>query len=32
VALGARMPLIGNPLSAQEIDLIRGWIAAGAQP
>jgi hypothetical protein len=29
-AFGARMPLIGSPLSAEEIDLIRDWILAGA--
>ena len=29
---GGRMPLIGEPLSAEEIALIRAWIAAGAPP
>jgi hypothetical protein len=29
-AYGARMPLVGSPLSEEEIDLIRGWILAGA--
>lgn len=28
---GGRMPLIGGPLSQTEIDLIRAWIADGAQ-
>jgi hypothetical protein len=28
---GGRMPLIGGPLSRTEIDLIRAWIAEGAQ-
>lgn len=27
---GARMPLIGGPLTEDEIAVIRGWIAAGA--
>ncbi|MDX2167735.1 MAG: hypothetical protein SF182_11750 [Deltaproteobacteria bacterium] len=27
---GSRMPLVGDPLSAEEIQLIRDWIAAGA--
>lgn len=27
---GSRMPLVGDPLSADEIQLIRDWIAAGA--
>ena len=27
---GVRMPLVGRPLSAAELDLIRRWIAAGA--
>lgn len=30
--LGSRMPLIGNPLSDEEVEMIRAWIAAGAQP
>lgn len=29
---GGRMPLGGPPLPRDRIDLIRGWIAAGAQP
>jgi hypothetical protein len=29
--LGFRMPLVGDPLTADEIQLIRDWIAAGAQ-
>jgi hypothetical protein len=29
-AFGVRMPLVGNPLSQEEIDLIRSWILAGA--
>jgi hypothetical protein len=29
---GSRMPLVGDPLSAEEIQLIRDWIAAGALP
>jgi mono/diheme cytochrome c family protein len=31
-ALGARMPLIGTPLSEAQIDLVRRWIEAGAEP
>jgi hypothetical protein len=31
-AFGARMPLVGSPLSQTEIDAIRGWILAGANP
>jgi mono/diheme cytochrome c family protein len=31
-AVGARMPLGGPPLSAAEINLIRQWIAEGAEP
>ena len=27
---GVKMPLVGRPLSAAELDLIRRWIAAGA--
>ncbi len=29
---GSRMPLVGSPLSEAEIDSIREWILAGAQP
>jgi hypothetical protein len=29
---GGRMPLVGDPLSADQIDLIRGWILQGAEP
>lgn len=29
---GARMPLVGMPLSEAQIEMIRGWIAAGALP
>jgi hypothetical protein len=29
---GSPMPLVGDPLSADEIALIRAWIAAGAEP
>ncbi|MBX3023643.1 DUF1588 domain-containing protein [bacterium] len=29
---GARMPLVGGPLSEDQIAAIRGWIAAGAMP
>jgi Protein of unknown function (DUF1592)/Protein of unknown function (DUF1588)/Protein of unknown function (DUF1595)/Protein of unknown function (DUF1585)/Protein of unknown function (DUF1587) len=29
---GSRMPLVGSPLSEAEIDAIREWILAGAQP
>jgi len=29
---GSRMPLTGTPLSDAEVDSIRQWIAAGAQP
>lgn len=29
---GARMPLIGAPLDQEEIDAIRAWILAGANP
>jgi hypothetical protein len=29
--LGFRMPLVGDPLSAEEIRAIRDWIAAGAK-
>jgi hypothetical protein len=28
---GGRMPLGGTPLSAEQITLIRAWIAAGAK-
>lgn len=31
-AVGDQMPLGGPPLDTQRIDLIRQWIAAGAQP
>ncbi len=31
-AFGSRMPLIGAPLSEEEIGLIRAWILAGANP
>ncbi|MFN8640964.1 MAG: hypothetical protein U0802_04630 [Candidatus Binatia bacterium] len=31
-ALGSRMPLVGAPLGAEEIDRVRGWILAGAMP
>jgi hypothetical protein len=31
-AIGGQMPLGGPPLSAEEINLIRQWIAAGAEP
>jgi len=31
-AVGARMPFGGPYLSQAQIDLVRGWIAAGAQP
>jgi hypothetical protein len=31
-AVGGRMPLGGPPLSQAQIDLVRGWIAAGAPP
>jgi hypothetical protein len=31
-AYGARMPLVGAPLSAAQVDMIRGWILAGAMP
>jgi len=30
--LGSRMPLFADPLSDVEIQLIRDWIAAGAEP
>lgn len=30
--LGARMPLIGTPLSAAQIELVRQWIEEGANP
>jgi hypothetical protein len=30
VGEGSRMPLVGDPLSAEEIQLIRDWITAGA--
>jgi hypothetical protein len=29
---GSRMPLVGDPLDAGQIDLIRNWILQGAQP
>jgi hypothetical protein len=29
---GSRMPLIGSPLSSQQLDLIRSWILQGANP
>ena len=29
---GSRMPLNRSPLSQSDIDLIRAWIQAGAQP
>jgi hypothetical protein len=29
---GSRMPLTGDPLSAEDIQLIRDWITAGATP
>jgi len=29
---GSRMPLVGDPLAANQIDLIRSWIVAGAPP
>lgn len=29
---GSRMPLARSPLSQSDIDLIRAWIQAGAQP
>lgn len=29
---GGRMPLTGDPLTAEEIDLIRNWILQGAHP
>ncbi len=32
IGQGSRMPLTGAPLSAEEIQLIRDWIAAGASP
>lgn len=32
VELGARMPLIGTPLTEAQIDLIRQWIEEGANP
>ena len=31
-AVGGQMPLGGPPLSTEQINLIRQWIAAGAQP
>jgi hypothetical protein len=31
-AVGERMPLGGPPLPQAQIDLVRGWIAAGAPP
>jgi len=31
-AVGGRMPLGGPPLSAEQINLVRQWIAAGAVP
>jgi len=31
-AFGSRMPLVGTPLSAEEIDAVREWILAGANP
>jgi hypothetical protein len=32
LSFGSPMPLVGDPLSADEIALIRAWIAAGAEP
>lgn len=32
VTYGARMPLVGAPLTESEVAMIRGWIAAGAMP
>jgi hypothetical protein len=29
---GSRMPLVGSPLSGAEIDAVRQWILAGAEP
>jgi len=29
---GGRMPLTGDPLSAEQIQLVRDWIEAGAEP
>jgi hypothetical protein len=29
---GSRMPLVGTPLSEDEIDAVREWILAGAEP
>jgi hypothetical protein len=26
------MPLVGTPLTAEEIDAVREWILAGAEP
>ena len=31
-SFGARMPLVGAPLTEDEIDTIRSWILAGANP
>ena len=31
-SFGARMPLVGAPLTDDQIDLIRSWILAGANP
>ena len=31
-ALGSRMPLVGNPLSDAEIEMVRTWILEGAAP
>ncbi len=31
-AFGSRMPLIGTPLSEEEVGLIRAWILGGANP
>ena len=27
---GSKMPLVGRPLTASELDMVRRWIAAGA--
>jgi hypothetical protein len=32
LSFGSPMPLVGDPLSAEEIDVIRRWITAGAPP
>jgi hypothetical protein len=31
-SFGAPMPLVGTPLTEDEIDSIRSWILAGANP